>query len=97
MLVTFYSDAHEDVIYFGDVAQQLLKAMGQSGVVPSAILAKDVPQALALLTEAMGIERSKPVDGSSKDAQEVRLVYRAMPLIALLQHAADTPCDVLWR
>ena len=97
MLVTFYSDAYEDVMYFGDVAQQFLKAMGQSGVVPSAILAKDVPHALALLTEAMSIERFKLTDASCEDAQEVRLVHRAMPLIALLQHAADTQCDVLWR
>ena len=41
MLVAFKSDAYADIIMFGDVAQQLLKMMGHSGTVPSAIQADD--------------------------------------------------------
>jgi hypothetical protein len=49
MLVTFKTDAHADIIMFGDVAQTLLKLMGQSGRIPGALLAADIPQALARL------------------------------------------------
>ena len=55
MLVAFKSDAYADIIMFGDVAQQLLKMMGHSGTVPSAIQADDVPAALERLkTRARG-------------------------------------------
>ena len=46
MLITFKSDAYADIIMFGDIAERLLKMMGHSGTVPSAILADDVPAAL---------------------------------------------------
>lgn len=53
MLVTFTTDAYADVTMFGDVAQTMLKMMGHSGTVPSAILAQDVPEALRRLTAAV--------------------------------------------
>ena len=46
MLVTFKSDAYADIMMFGDAAHRLLKMMGHSGTLPSAILAEDVPAAL---------------------------------------------------
>ena len=45
MLVTFTTDAYADITMFGDVALALLKMMGHSGTVPSAIqAAEDEPQ-----------------------------------------------------
>ena len=52
MLVTFKSDAYADIMMFGDAAHRLLKMMGHSGTVPSAILADDVPAALDRVKQA---------------------------------------------
>ena len=45
MLVTFKTDAHADIMMFGDVALTLLKLMGLSGRVPGALLAEEIPTA----------------------------------------------------
>jgi len=58
MLVTFTSDAYADITMFGDVAVALLKVMGHSGTVPSAIVAEDVPAALSRLTAAIAAEET---------------------------------------
>ena len=57
MLIAFKSDAYADIIMFGDVAQQLLKMMGHSGAVPSAIQAEDVPAALERLKRSLEGEK----------------------------------------
>ena len=63
MLVTFTTDAHADITMFGDVALAMLKMMGHSATVPGAILAADVPAALAKLTAAIEAEKeSAPVE-----------------------------------
>jgi hypothetical protein len=86
---------------FGDVAVQLLRMMGHSGTVPSAIVAKDIPQAVARLQAALGglppepAPAAKPRDGD-KEEPKVSLRQRAYPLIDLLTRAAQADCDVLW-
>ena len=96
MLVTFTTDAYADITMFGDVAQAMLKMMGHSGTVPSAILAADVPAALSRLTA--GVEAAKaapPID--DEDEPQVSLSNRALPLINLLTAAAQDGCDVMWK
>ena len=51
MLIKFNSDVGAFTM-FGDVAVPLLKAMGHSGTVPGALLAADIPAALALLKDS---------------------------------------------
>lgn len=103
MLIKFKSDAYADIIMFGDVAQQLLKMMGHSGTVPSAILAEDVPSALDRLKRAIGPEKaakqkvSEEKSGDDQDGQSVSLAYRALPLIELLTAAAKKKRDVMWE
>jgi len=102
MLVTFRTSAYANITMFGDIAVTLLKMMGHSGTVPSAIRADDVPAALERLKAA--IEKDKAAGGSAprvgheKDAEEppVSLVHRAFPLIELLEAAAKRKCDVMW-
>ena len=53
MLVTFRTDSHESITFFGGVAIRLLKMMGHSGTIPGAILAQDVSVALADLQKAL--------------------------------------------
>ena len=52
MLVKFQTKSQATITMFGDVAVTLIKLMGHSGTVPSALLAEDVPAALARLTSA---------------------------------------------
>lgn len=98
MLITFQTDAYESITMFGHIAERLLALMGQSGRVPGAILAPDVPNALAVLTKALDREKahSKPKNQNHDAEPEVSLMHRALPLIALLEAAAAQHCDVLW-
>ena len=74
MLVTFTTDAYADITMFGDVALALLKMMGHSGTVPSAILAADVPAALSRLTVGIEAVKAAPsVDDEDEDEPRVSL------------------------
>jgi len=100
MLVTFTTDAHADITMFGDAAMAMLKMMGHSGTVPSAILAADVPAALSRLTAGIKAEKaasSVDVDVEDEDEPQVSLSNRALPLINLLTAAAQEDCDVMWK
>ncbi|AKH20388.1 DUF1840 domain-containing protein [Sedimenticola thiotaurini] len=102
MLVTFSCPAYADITLFGDVALRLLKMMGHSGAVPSALLADDVPAALARLEAAIEVERQSE-KGTAKPAGEddeepvISLAQRALPLIELLKAAVNDKCNVMWR
>jgi hypothetical protein len=104
MLVTFRSEAWGSVTLFGDVAAALLKMMGHSGTVPSALLAADVPAALARLRKGVDAARDivveakdeRPDDEEANAPPPVSLRLRAYPLIELLSAAAAKKCDVMW-
>lgn len=53
MLVTFKTSAYSDITMFGTAATSLLKMMGQSGNVPGALMAEDIPAALERLRKAL--------------------------------------------
>jgi hypothetical protein len=98
MLVTFTTKAYADITMFGDVAISMLKLMGHSGTVPSAIREEDVPAALSRLTAAVhaGKSLSQHVDNDA-DEQAVSISNRALPLINLLASAAKDGCGVMWK
>lgn len=101
MLVTFSSPAYADITMFGDVAIQLLKLMGHSGTVPSALLAKDIQVALERLRSALETHTQLAPPRNSSDNEddepEVTLPHRALPLIELLKASAKEECDVMWQ
>ncbi len=98
MLVTFSTNAYADITMFGDVAVALLKMMGHSGTVPSAILAADVPAALGRLTAGIEAAEEVPsVDDGDEDEPRVSLSHRALPLVNLLTAAVEDGCDVMWK
>jgi len=106
MLVTFRTETYADIMLFGDIAVQLLKMMGHSGAVPGALLAADVPAALARLKQALAAGQAVVVaDTEDKDEAEdeeekepaVGLAQRAFPLIELLTAAAAAHDDVVWE
>ncbi len=97
MLVTFSTDAYADITMFGDVAINLLKMMGHSGTVPSAILSGDIPGALSRLNNAINTESvSPPPNNNDEKTPSVSMANRAMPLINLLAAAAKANSNVMW-
>lgn len=90
---------------FGDVAVHLLKMMGHSGTVPSAILAADIPAAIERLEKALENPPPLPAkpkaEGEKREADDgeprVSLPQRAYPLLQLLRNAAAQKVDVMWE
>jgi hypothetical protein len=101
MLIKFQTKAYASITMFGEVALTLIKLMGHSGSVPSAVLADDIPAALARLQSAVAAQPEHPLDpvtaSNSEAGQHVSLAHRALPLIALLQAAAAEGEAVLWE
>jgi hypothetical protein len=104
MLVHFESDVGGFTM-FGDVAVQLLKMMGHSGTVPSALLAPDIPAALERLQTALRTQPPPPPEPEEGtvdqhgDRKEPRISIhtRAVPLVDLLTRAARRGSDITWR
>lgn len=108
MLVRFHSKSSAGVLMFGDIAVALLRLMGMSGAVPGAVLARDIPEALHRLRQAVespegervldpsrGNERNDDADGP--EIPQVKLRTRAYPLLQMLEAAAAADCDVIWE
>lgn len=103
-MITFKTEFYSNIDMFDDIALQMLKMMGHSPSVPGAILADDVPQALANLKLAVAVESSQGAQsGSQADDEEdiaqrpVSVHNRAFPLIELLAAAAAKRSDVMWE
>ena len=102
MSVKFQTKSQATITMFGDVAVTLIKLMGHSGTVPSALQAEDVPAALARLKAAVAERSNEPLDpqgGSSQDddkGQSVSLAHRALPLIEMLTAAAAAGENLMW-
>ena len=77
-MIRFKTEAYANIDMFEDVALQLLKMMGHSGTVPSAILPEDIPNALANLKG--GLEQNKIAEASppDTDADEDELTLQAL-------------------
>lgn len=96
MLITFSTPAYADITLFGDVAVALLKMMGHSGTVPSALLAEDVPAALERLKRAIEKEGQLVSTQADDDEPAITFSQRALPVIELLKAAAKEKTNVMW-
>lgn len=98
MLVRFDSKAGT-ITMFGDVAVNLLRMMGQSGAIPGAVLAQDIPAAVNRLRAALDGQRepTAPQGRKQDEKPRVSLHQRAFPLIELLERAAKNDNDVIWE
>jgi len=91
----------------GDAAVALIKAMGHSGTVPSAILAADLPAALVQLRKALDEQAHTPPpppppEGVEDDDEREReppvtLRMRALPLIDMIETAIARGSDLMWE
>ena len=99
MIVTFTTKSYADISMFGQVAVRLLKLMGHSGTVPSAVKAEDIPTYLEKLQN--GLANAEGTDGVSPDTDSdepvIGLQTRAKPLIELLQSAYENNDSVSWK
>lgn len=96
MLVTFHSDAYENITYFGDIAKQLLTLMGHSGTIPGAIKSHELPAALSQLQQGLQGKKNPVQEEDEEGEVEIGLAKRAIPLINLLQASIKKDCNVLW-
>lgn len=101
MLIRFNSKAGS-ISLFGEAAVTLLRMMGQSGTIPGAILAPDIPAAVNRLRDALASGRVVPQKVETRkedqDAEPpVAISQRAFPLIELLERAAKQNADVIWE
>ena len=98
MLVTFTCSAYADITMFGDVAKRLLKMMGQSGNVPGALRAEDVPAARQAIEAALArVDEPTQTPDDAEGEPVVSLHHRALPLVELLKAAERDEVDVMWR
>jgi hypothetical protein len=101
MLVTFESKVGR-ITMVGDTAVQLLRLMGHSGTIPSALLAADIPAALAALAQGLAALDAMPAEagaderGHGETPEPISLRTRAYPLIQLLEDSAKHSADLLW-
>lgn len=99
-MITFKCDAYENISYFTDVAKSLLSLMGHSGIVPGALKADEVSNALFNLQKGLGGQGTNKLsseqDNDDDNEPKIGLAKRAIPLISLLQAAIKKDCDVLW-
>jgi hypothetical protein len=89
---------------FGDVAVTLIKLMGHSGTIPSALMPEDIPEALERLRKAVAASPDAPLDPgdgrrdpAGSEEQHVSLAHRALPLIELLEAASKQNKYVMWE
>jgi hypothetical protein len=99
MLVKFESEVGS-VTMFGDIAVTLLKMMGHSGTVPSALLAKDIPAAAGQLKSALSMtadsDATPATPSEEGEGSRVSLRKRAFPLVELMDRAAARGVDITW-
>lgn len=109
MIVKFSTRAGALTMH-GDAAVALLKAMGHSGTVPGAILAQDLPAALAQLRNALAELVSQPAPapvsppGRDEDDENdveheppVTLRMRAVPFLDMVETAIARNSDLMWE
>jgi hypothetical protein len=90
----------------GEAAIALVRAMGHTGTVPGAILAADLPDALARLEHAIEVAGdSNPTPAPPQDDDEdererepvITLRTRAVPLTDMLRTAIARDSDLMWE
>ena len=100
MPITFHTRSYADITFLTDVGKQLIELMDHTPKVPGAILASDLPAALALLRAGIATAHAnkQPEEYVHADETErpVTLSHRALPLIALMEAAQAAKENVMW-
>lgn len=98
MLITFSSDAYENITFMGDVAFDMLRMMGCHAAPRGVIKAENVASALSQIKITLETMKDKP-SGQTTDPEErpISLGNRAVTLIEMLEASVKEKCDVSWK
>ncbi len=104
-MVTFRTSSHGNIPMLDRDARTMLKLMGVSTTVPSALKAEDVPAARQRLKQAIENHDTPPPEPTPADAANddddeeppVALKTRALPLLDLLAAAENANDYVIWE
>jgi hypothetical protein len=99
MPITFTTKSYADITMLNDVAEAMLEMMDFGSLIPGAIAAKDVHQALSNLQKNLVDESDRKDLDKEEDEEQpsVALSTRAMPLLELLKSANVDANNVSWR
>jgi hypothetical protein len=106
MIVNF-STRFDRLTMFSEPALALLRMLGHSATLPGAMLAADLPTALARLRAALVLgghvpspaptPGPRPGDEERRDDEQlVDLSTRAIPLISMIERAIAGGSDLMW-
>ena len=107
MPITFTTKSYADITMLNDTGEVMLELMDFGNLMPGAIAANDVPQALSNLQKNLADkndqkdqEEDENEDGDEDEDDQtspVSMTTRAMPLLKLLKSAANHDNNVSWR
>ncbi len=105
MIVNF-STRFDRLTMFAEPALALLNLLGHSASIPGAMLAADLPSALARLRSGLAqsghVPSPAPAPGTEDEDDQRRrdppvdLATRAVPLIAMIERAIAGGSDLMW-
>ena len=101
MPITFKSKHAPNVLMLESVGLQMIKMMGRSPTVPSALAAEDVAHALDSLRANVALQSNSRVEEIDEgeehdDRRSVSVAHRALPLINMLEAALEHGDHVIW-
>jgi hypothetical protein len=102
-MIRFTSPAGASVSMFDKDAKALIRMMGHSGTIPSAIRAEDLSGALAQLEAALHSDAAKTTDAESRpstpegEEPPVSANVRAYPLLELMKAAIAKQKNLMWE
>ncbi len=100
MLITFSSDAYENITFTGDIALDMLRIMGCNNLPSGVIKAENVSSTLSQLKASLASVNSKSSNQQNvnyDDNKSISLENRAYTLIAMLEASKKMNCKVTWQ
>jgi len=110
-IIIFRSAACADVIYFADVAHQLMNLMGKEPGEQGIVTVEQIPAAIACLRQAIAEDKERQLrqmqdeeqeDGDCEAAEKeakpptIGLSQRAFPLLLMLEESLAERKPVVW-
>ena len=107
MPITFTTKSYADITMLNDTGEVMLELMDFGSLMPGAIAANDVPQALSNLQKNLADksdQKDQEYDENEDENEDeedqtspVSMTTRAMPLLELLKSAVNNDNNVSWR
>jgi hypothetical protein len=101
MPITFTTKSYADITMLNDTGAAMLEMMDFGNLIPGAIAATDLHQALRNLQKNLADESEKKDQDKDEDDDQqqppVSLTIRVLPLLELLKSAKKNGNNVSWR